>query len=87
MGPLLFVIYINDIDESVSCKVLKFADDTKIYRTVNTQHEIESLRNDLCKLVTWSEDWQMLFNADKCKVMHIGYNSHADYFMNGPEWE
>ena len=32
----------------------------------------------------WSEDWQMLFNADKCKVMHSGYNNfHADYFMSG----
>ena len=63
LGPLLFVIYINNIDESVGCKVLKFTDDAKIYRAVNSQDEIESSRNDLCKLVTWSEDWQMLFNG------------------------
>ena len=46
LGPILFWIYINNIDESVACKVLKFADDTKIYRVVNSQEDIESLRND-----------------------------------------
>ena len=84
LGPILFLIYINDIDESVACKVLKFADDTKIYRTVNSQEDIESLRNDLKNLVKWSLDWQMLFNTDKCKIIHIGHsNCHADYY----EWQ
>ena len=38
---ILFLIYINDIDVSVTCNVLKFADDTKIYRIVNSQEDIE----------------------------------------------
>jgi len=53
---------------------LKFADDdTKIYSSVGstTDIEIEKLQFDLHKLISWSKDWQMLFNMDKCKVMHI----------------
>ena len=69
----MFLIYINDIDVTVACKVLKFADDTKIYRVVNSQEDIESLHNDLKNLVKWSVDWQMLFNAGKCKIIPVSY--------------
>ena len=40
-------------------------------------------RTDLCSLVSWSKEWQMFFNLDKCKVMHLGFNNpHVDYFMD-----
>jgi len=49
---------------------------------------IESLRNNLKNFVKWSVDWQMLFNTDKCKIVHIGYsNCHADYYISGNELE
>ena len=76
------VIYINDIDDSIACKILKFADDTKIYRVVKSADDIDSFRSDLYNLVSWSKDWQMLFNVEKCEVMHFGYNNpHVDYDM------
>jgi len=55
----------------------------KIYMVVNSQEDIESLRNDMKNLVKWSVDWQMLFNADNlCKITHTGHsNCHADYYM------
>ena len=63
-------------------KTLKFADDTNIYRTVNNVEDIESSHLYLCNLVTWSTDWQMLFNVDKCNVMRLGYNNHqVNYVM------
>ena len=46
LGPLLFVIHINDIDESLACSILKFADDTKIYSTVSSSEDIDRLRVD-----------------------------------------
>jgi len=81
LGPLLFVIYINDIDQAVKNKLLKFADDTKVFGSVSSQDQIESLRSDLVSLCKWSEEWLMLFNVDKCKVMHFG--NEASYSING----
>jgi hypothetical protein len=84
LGPLLFLIYINDIDDSVCSKLLKFADDTKVFSVVPTKNNIDRLQKDLLNLCKWSQDWLMLFNVDKCKVMHIGINnSKANYEMNG----
>jgi hypothetical protein len=88
LGPLLFLIYINDIDEVVASKILKFADDTKLYGVVANQQDIERLKNDLKNLCNWSADWLMLFNVDKCKVMHFRYNnSKSTYEMNGKDLE
>ena len=71
-GPCsVFDIYINDIDNVVTSKILKFADDTKLYRAVTNQDDIEILRSDLVNLCHWSKDWLMLFNIDKCKTLHI----------------
>jgi ribonuclease P/MRP protein subunit RPP40 len=66
VGPLLFLIYINDIDNGIATRILKFADDTKLYRQVGTANDNANLRNDLEKLVGWSKEWLMLFNVQKC---------------------
>ena len=88
LGPLLFVIYINDIDDCVTGRILKFADDTKIYRTVTSADDVSDLQSDLSNLVEWSKEWQMIFNVEKCKVMHMGYNNeHAEYVMNNVKLE
>ena len=59
------------------------ADDTNIYRTVNSSEAIYSLRADLHNLVPSSVDWQMLFNIDKCKVIHLGYNNPKVHYVMG----
>jgi hypothetical protein len=84
LGPLLFIVYINDIDSSVVCKLSKFADDTKMFNTVSSQRNVDALKADLNNLFHWSEEWQMLFNLSKCKVMHFGkHNGKASYSMGG----
>ena len=84
LGPLLFVLYINDIDHNMSSPLLKFADDTKAFRDVGVMEDVDKLRSDLANLYKWSQDWLMLFNIDKCKVMHLGHkNLNAEYSLRG----
>ena len=66
-------IYINDLEDGISSKVVKFADDTKVFRKVTNDTDKQSLQDDLDKLVKWSEKWQMLLNFGKCKCIHIGH--------------
>ena len=75
LGPILFLIYINDLDDSITSNVLKFADDTKLFRKVNTDGDKQHLQNDLDRLVKWSEKWQMLFNFGKCKCLNTGHGN------------
>ncbi len=60
LGPVLFTIFINDIDESVKSHILKFADDTKLYRKVNSAENIKLLQDDINNLCKWSSDWQIV---------------------------
>jgi hypothetical protein len=86
LGPTLFLIYVNDMDSVVEVLLLKFADDSKLYDKVKTEVDRQRIQRDLVRLVEWSEDWQMSFNVQKCKVMHIGHNNpEHSYSMNGEE--
>jgi len=76
------LIFINDIDTSLLCSILKFADDTKLFGTVNNVVDKIMMQKDLNQLMDWSEQWQMPFNASKCKVMHPGrQNNQYEYFV------
>ena len=84
LGPLLFIIYINDIDIGLTSKIAKFADDTKLGIDGSSDIAVVHLQDDLKKLGEWSEKWQMPFNVGKCKVMHIGHNNlNANYELLG----
>ena len=86
LGPVLFLVYINDIDEGVTGIISKFADDTKIANTVVSSEQKKEMQNNLDKLSEWGQRWQMSFNENKCKVMHIGYrNDKTIYFLNGTQ--
>ena len=77
LGPILFLIYINDLDDDITSKVLKFADDTKVFRKIKSDADRQHLQDDLNKLIEWSEKWQMLFNFGKSgqrgKLWEIGH--------------
>ena len=88
LGPLLFLIFINDIDLVVEKidMIKKFADDTKIGQVISTAEDRDKLQAALRDLSTWADTWGMAFNAKKCKVMHIGSkNPRYKYEMEGEE--
>ena len=72
LGPVLFIIYINDLPETVESMVYIFADDTKIYRKITTEKDCAALQKDLDMLQEWSNKWLLKFNTSKCKVMRLG---------------
>ena len=71
LGPMLFVIYINDLPETVRSDVYLFADVTKIFKVLNSENDKDILQSDLINLMDWSEKWLLSFHPDKCKHIHI----------------
>ena len=84
LGPILLLVYINDLEKGLTGKILKFADDTKLFRKVKEIGDKQNLQDDIEKFVKWSEKWQMLFNFGKCKCLHTGSgNTGMNYEMGG----
>ena len=71
LGPLLFLIYINDIVANIKSEIRLFADDCILYRKIATAHDCQILQQDMDSLFQWSKTWQMEFNVSKCNVMSI----------------
>lgn len=83
LGPLLFVVYINDLPQEVNNEVRIFADDTKLFAKSNQKEGRDSLQEDLDRLQTWSSKWLLKFHPEKCCVMRLGYHTEDHtYFMN-----
>ena len=76
--PLLFIVYINDLNEKMTLTVLKFADDTEI--SSNSQQE---LQRDLDTAVEWAQTWQIQLITNKCKVMHVGHRNEIAIYNMG----
>ena len=86
LGPILFLVYINDLEEGVTGNILKFADDSKLFTKTKEIGDKKNLQDDIDKLVKWSEKWQMLFNFGKCKCLHIGPGNTSMNYENGRDY-
>ena len=71
LGPILFLVYINDLPDRVKSRVRRFADDTAIYLAIIYEGESIALQNELFTLEKWEQRWDMSFNPSKCQVTHI----------------
>ena len=71
LGPLMFILYINDTDNETSSSIRLFADDCLLYKTVSCTRDASELQRDLKHMCRWADLWQMNFNATKCDVLSV----------------
>ena len=71
LGPILFLLHINDLPSIVSSKVRLFTDDCLIYRQIKSNNDQIELQRDLNLLESWGVKWVMRFNAAKCNIMRV----------------
>lgn len=82
LGPLLFLICVNDIPGHVKCLLKIFDNNTKIWNKTVEQNYCTALQTDLDSIQEWSHKWLLKFNTAKCKIMHMGRNNQEyDYLM------
>ena len=81
LGPILFLIYINDLPDYIQhSKIRLFADDSIIYRQIKTQNDCLKLQEDLEAAIQWEKDWLMSFHPDKCNIMNITTKRNPIHF-------
>jgi len=88
LGPLLFLLYVNDLPDQIKTNIRMFADDTKIWSQVSCLGDTVKLQEDLDMLGEWSEQWLLNFNPQKCKLMHLRHNIDTKYHItqDNQEW-
>ena len=72
LGPILFVMYVNDLPEVVKCGTYLFADDTKIFQQITTKEDPLLLLSDINSLEQWSQKWLVTFHPKKCHALTLG---------------
>jgi len=82
LGPLLFLIYVNDLPGWIKTNIKMFADDTKLWNTIQHESDSQEMQEDLDTLREWSNKWLLDFNIEKCKVMHVGHKVATSYSIS-----
>ncbi len=88
LGPVLFVLFINDLPSVVQSIMKIFADDTNVYNCVKVDNGVEELQSGIDNMAEWGIKWQLPFNIGKCKSLHSGRtNGKHVYTLKGHNLE
>ncbi len=88
LAPIMFAIYVNDVDEGVCSYINFFADDAKLLTRIKSEEDSAKLQQNLDKIWDWSLKWEMEFNVKKCSVMEFGRSKNritSDYKLGNEE--
>ncbi|GAB0203642.1 mitochondrial enolase superfamily member 1 [Grus japonensis] len=86
LGPALFNIFVDDMDNGIKCTLSKFANETKLCGVVDTLEGRDDIQRDLDRLERWVRVNRMKFNKAKCKVLHVGQHNPKHDYRLGEEW-
>ena len=81
LGPILFLIFIDDLRNVVTSGLSLFADDTKLFRTIRNPQDRLTLQDDVDAMMEWSKTWLMEFNKEKCQVLSFGQCGPQSYTL------
>ena len=79
LGPMLFLLYINDINNAIKSQIKLFANDTVLYRNIRNKNDHVILQNDLDTISSLAERWLMELNINKCSVLSITLKHNSIY--------
>ena len=87
LGPVLFLVLISDISSNVSSNITSFADDTKVFATINDPTDCDNLQSDLDNIYLWSSENNMMFNQEKFQYIsyHMGDPSKINNIYLSPD--
>ena len=86
LGPTLFIYFINDLPNVINdANVKVFADDTKVYKSINNNEDSEILQNAKDSMYHWTQKWLLKFNKEKCKILHLGKNNPCYSYTIGED--